>query len=203
MGNQPSWTGIVRCGASDTRLAWDVVEHSDLRAASVSLSILTTHASPLAANQLKMLERKVLQLIDAEKSAVIRAIGGRETKGVDVYVAATKVFLAQSLVVNATARFTKANQFGLLGFGGDAGHHRSVQFEGSAGKLITRSLLVGAEYRTKPDNLGFAKEDDSYDLFAAWAVHRNVTVTAAYVDLGDIATVKSQRGLFLSLQGGF
>ncbi len=139
----------------------------------------------------------------AEKGAVIRAIGGRETKGVDVYVAATKVFLAQSLVVNATARLTKANQFGLLGFGGDAGHHRSVQFEGSAGKLITRSLLVGAEYRTKPDNLGFAKEDDSYDLFAAWAVHRNVTVTAAYVDLGDIATVKSQRGLFLSLQGGF
>jgi hypothetical protein len=107
------------------------------------------------------------------------------------------------MVVNATARFTKANQFGLLGFGGDANRHRRVQVEGSAGKLVTRRLLIGAEYRTKPDNLGFAQEDDSYDLFAAWAMHRNLSITAAYADLGDIATVKNQRGLFLSLQGGF
>lgn len=69
--------------------------------------------------------------------------------------------------------------------------------------MLTRKLVVGAEYRTKPDNLGFAAEDDSYDLFAAWALRRNVSVTAAYVDLGDIATVRRQRGLFLSLQGGF
>ena len=31
----------------------------------------------------------------------------------------TKVFLAQSLLVNVTLRYSKANQFGLLGFGGD------------------------------------------------------------------------------------
>lgn len=139
----------------------------------------------------------------AEKGAVIRAVGGRESKSVDLYVAATKVWLAQSMVLNATVRLTKANQFGLLGFGGDAHGGRTAQFEGSAGKLITRKLLVGAEYRTKPDNLKFAREGDSYDLFAAWAVHRNLSLTAAYVDLGAIATVKKQRGLFLSLQGGF
>jgi hypothetical protein len=139
----------------------------------------------------------------AEKGAIIRAVGGRQTRSVDFYVAATKVWLAESMVVNATARFTKANQFGLLGFGGDANRHRRVQVEGSAGKLVTRRLLIGAEYRTKPDNLGFAQEDDSYDLFAAWAMHRNLSITAAYADLGDIATVKKQRGLFLSLQGGF
>jgi hypothetical protein len=139
----------------------------------------------------------------AERGAIIRAVGGRQTRSVDFYVAATKIWLAESMVVNATARFTKANQFGLLGFGGDANRHRRVQVEGSAGKLVTRRLLIGAEYRTKPDNLGFAQEDDSYDLFAAWAMHRNLSITAAYADLGDIATVKNQRGLFLSLQGGF
>lgn len=139
----------------------------------------------------------------ANRGAVIRAIGGRERSDTDFYLAATKILLARSLVVNGTVRFTRGNQFGLLGFGGDAHAKRSFQFEGSAGMLLSPDLLLGAEYRTKPDNLNFAQEDDSYDLFAAWAVHRNVSITAAYVDLGDIATVKNQRGLFLSLKGSF
>jgi hypothetical protein len=139
----------------------------------------------------------------AERAPVIHAVGGRQSDGADFYVAATKVLLAQSLVVGTTLRFTKANQFGLLGFGGDKNDRYSAQFEGSAGMLLTRRLLVGAEYRTKPDNLGFAKEDDAFDLFAAYAIHRNVTVTAAYVDLGNIAIAPSQRGAFLSLQTSF
>ncbi len=139
----------------------------------------------------------------AEKSAVVKAVGATETKGTDLYIAATKLWLAQGIVADATVRLTKANQLGLLGFGGPRQDGRIAQFEGSLAKMLTRKLVVGAEYRTKPDNLGFAEEDDSYDLFAAWAVHRNVSLTAAYVDLGDIATVKNQRGLFLSLQGGF
>jgi hypothetical protein len=139
----------------------------------------------------------------AEKGNIIHAVGGRETRGADFFVSATKVVLAQGLVINGTVRFTKANQFGLLGFGGDRHHGRSAQVEGSIGKLLTRKLVVGVEYRTKPDNLGFAKEDDSYDLFAAWALHRNLSLTLAYADLGYIATFKNQRGLFLSLQGAF
>ncbi len=133
---------------------------------------------------------------------LLRALGARRTSGTDFYIAATKVLLARSMVVNATARWTEANQLGLLGFGGDRGG-RTVQLEGSAGMLLTRRLLVGAEYRTKPDNLGFAQEDDSYDLFAAWAPAKNLSVTAAYADLGDIASVKNQRGLYLQLQGAF
>ncbi len=134
---------------------------------------------------------------------LLRALGARETAGTDVYVSATKVLLAQSLIVGGTVRWTDANQFGLLGFGGDKGPDRTLQFEGSAAMLLTRRLAVGAEYRTKPDNLGFAEEDDAFDVFAAWAPARNVTLTAAYVDLGDIATLKSQRGAFLQLQGAF
>lgn len=139
----------------------------------------------------------------ANQGAVIRAVGGRERRGTDFFVAATKLFLAQGLLVNGTARWTKANQFGLVGFGGDQGGKRSVQFEGSAALMLSPSIVVGAEYRTKPDNLGFAEEDDAIDAFAAWSVHRRVTLTAAYADLGDIATVKRQRGLYLSLQNSF
>ena len=139
----------------------------------------------------------------ADKGDVLHAVGATQTRNADFYVAATKVWLAPNLVLNATVRFTKANQFGLLGFGGDRDASRSAQFEGSAGRLLTNTLLVGAEYRTKPDNLRFAHEDASYDVFAAWAVRRHLSITAAYADLGDIATVKNQRGLFLSLQGGF
>ncbi|MDB5696264.1 MAG: hypothetical protein JWN21_1807 [Sphingomonas bacterium] len=135
----------------------------------------------------------------AKKGAVVRAIGATRASGTDFYMSATKLFLAQGIMAGATIRVTKANQFGLLG----QGDRRSVQFEGSLGKLFAHNLLVGGEYRTKPDNLDFARESDAFDAFAAWGIHRNITLTAAYVDLGDIATVKRQRGAFLQLQGGF
>ena len=58
------------------------------------------------------------------------------------------------------------------------------------------------DYRTKPDNLGL-KEDDWMDIFAAFAISKNLSVTAAYADLGQIATFRGQRGMYLSLQAGF
>lgn len=139
----------------------------------------------------------------ADQGAVIRAIGGNAASGTDFYVSASKVVLARSLVLDATLRMTKANQFGLLGFGGDKRRSYSATVEGSAGILVAPSLLLGAELRTKPDNLGFAREQKAADVFAAWAFTRHVSVTAAYSDLGDIATIRRQRGAFFSLQGSF
>ena len=75
--------------------------------------------------------------------------------------------------------------------------------EGSVGLFINRQWLVGAEYRQKPDNLGFATEDDWWDLFVAWVPDRRLAVTAALVNLGDVATLESQQGVYLSLQGSF
>lgn len=143
-----------------------------------------------------------VQYKNADKAAVIGLLGGQDDDGVDVYVAATKVLLAESLVLNGTVRATKANQTGLLGFGGPGADDYTVQFEGSAGMLLSKRILVGAEYRTKPNKLGL-KEDDWFDVFAAYAVNKNLSVTAAYADLGTIATFKGQRGLYLSLQAGF
>jgi hypothetical protein len=41
------------------------------------------------------------------------------------------------------------------------------------------------------------------DLFAAYALTDYLTLTAAYVDLGSIATFSDQRGGFLSAQVAF
>lgn len=139
----------------------------------------------------------------ATKGAVIRAVGGRAQRGMDFYAAATKLVLSKSVLIGATVRFTKANQFGLLGFGGDREDRYRPQFEGSIGRLLTRNLVIGAEYRTKPNNLGFAREQNAWDGFAAWSFNRHATLTAAYTDLGDIATVRGQRGALVSLQGRF
>ncbi len=138
-----------------------------------------------------------------EQGAVIAAIGGKSADGTDFYVAATKLFLDQSLLLNATVRMTKANQTGILGFGGDLGNSYSPEFEGSAAYLLTRRLAIGAEYRTKPNNLGLARESNWYDVFAAYALTRNLSLTAAFADTGSIVTFKSQRGPYLSLQAAF
>ena len=76
----------------------------------------------------------------------------------------------------------------------------------------------------KPDNLSSSangllfgganvvdlKEDDAYDLFVAYAPTKNVSLTAAYVYLGNIATVAAvgadygkQSAIYLSAQVGF
>ncbi|MDP1028158.1 DUF3034 family protein [Sphingomonas sp. KR1UV-12] len=137
------------------------------------------------------------------QGAVIAAVGGRHDRGTDVYASATKLILSRGLLLNGTVRLTKANQWGLLGFGGDRRDRHTAQFEGSAALLLSPRLAIGGEYRTKPDNLGFAAENDAVDLFAAWALHRHLTLTAAYADLGAIATVRGQRGLFVQLRSAF
>ncbi|RYG87993.1 MAG: DUF3034 family protein [Alphaproteobacteria bacterium] len=134
---------------------------------------------------------------------VARAVGAKHDRGTDFALSATKLFLRYSLLVNTTFRLTKANQLGLLGFGGDRSDKYSVQFEGSIAYQLSRRLVVGGEYRTKPDNLGIAQENDAKDVFVAYALTRNVTLTGAYVDLGSIATFGAQRGAFLSAQLAF
>lgn len=134
--------------------------------------------------------------------AITAAVGAANDTGTDFTLSATKLVLSRSLLLDATMRLTKANQNGLLGFGSVAGEGYSLQFEGAAAYQFTRRFVTGVEFRSKPDNLGFG-EDDWFDLFAAYAVNRNLTLTAAYADLGSIATFEDQRGAFLQAQVAF
>jgi hypothetical protein len=134
-------------------------------------------------------------------------LGARDDADTDLYLAATKVYLAgpfsRTWLLNATLRATRANQLGILGFGGDRRDSRRVQAEFSAAVFLGDNLVAGAEYRQKPDNLGAFRESDYWDLFAAWFPRKQLSVTAAYADLGQIAMKTGQHGWYLSLQGSF
>lgn len=155
------------------------------------------------------------QLSAGSLGPVVDFLGARRS-GTDVYVSATKLFLGPGILANATLRSTEANQGGLLGFGASAPGRssRSLQPELSLGWLVRRDLVVGAEWRFKPNNLealGRAaglgsglREDDWKDVFVAWSPARNLTVTAAWVQLGrvvpGITADRRQSGAYLSLQ---
>lgn len=144
-----------------------------------------------------------IQYKNNNQGAIVRAVGAKSDEGVDYYASVSKLFLSRSILLSGTARLTKANQMGLLGFGGGKQGGHTLQFEGSAAWQLSRRIAIGGEYRRKPDNLNIAREDDWFDAFAAVAISRNVTATIAYADLGSIATVKRQRGVFLQLQTAF
>ncbi len=135
----------------------------------------------------------------------VTQLGAKDDKGTDYYLAMTKLYLDSSLLVNATVRATKANQMGILGFGGERNDSYKAMLEGSLAYMVDRKLVVGVEYRMKPHNLGVDKEKDYYDVFAAWFPTKHVSVTAAYAVLGDITVFnpKRQRGAYLSVQTGF
>ena len=150
--------------------------------------------------------------LDATLSAL-----GASRQGTDFYISATKLLLAQGVLINGTLRATKANQNGLLGFGATLGGARdSYQLmpEVSVAWLPNRYLAMGMEYRRMPNNLqdagnaaglgdGLAAQDWK-DLFIAWAPSKNLSVTLAYVDLGVVvpATTDSrhQTGGYVSVQ---
>jgi hypothetical protein len=139
--------------------------------------------------------------------ALAGAVGAQRDDDLDFYVSATKLFLAglfdRNVFANATLRLSRANQIGILGFGGDKDDSRDVLFEGSAGIFITRHIAVGFEYRQQPDNLSFAKQDDWFDAFIGVFPNKHVAVVAAYADLGSVATLDNQSGWYLSIEVSF
>lgn len=137
---------------------------------------------------------------------VPRALGARRAQSTDFYLAATKVWLAgpfgRSWIADLTLRETEANQLGILGFGGDLGGYHLMS-EGSLGTFLLDNLLLGAEYRQKPDNLSAFRENSADDLFLAIFPWKYLSLTAAYVNLGNIANRPDQHGLYLSLQASW
>jgi hypothetical protein len=134
-----------------------------------------------------------------------KAVGAERGEDVDLYIAATKLYFAalagHDVILDATVRRTRANQFGLLGFGSSAPGADAFSYEPeiSAAVWVVDSLLVGAEYRDKPSNLTAFHERGAADLFVAWAPVKHVALTAAWVDLGGIAGKPPQRGAYVSL----
>lgn len=140
-------------------------------------------------------------------SLVPKLLGAAHADDTDFYVSATKLWLGgawgYNVLANATLRATRANQFGVLGFGGDKNDSRQLMPEVSVAVLPRDNLAVGAEWRAKPDNLSVFREENAYDVFVAWFPCRNFSLTAAWLELGNIADKASQHSLYVSGQLGF
>jgi hypothetical protein len=134
---------------------------------------------------------------------LVEALGAEDHIGVDYYVSFSKIILNQSFLYNLTLRSTKANQTGFLGFGGGENDEREIMTEMSFGYLLRHNLVLGMEYRNKPNNLTNFEEEDWKDIYLAWAPTKNISLTTAYVDLGNIAVKDNQSGIYTSLQVGF
>jgi hypothetical protein len=154
-------------------------------------------------------------------------LGARDANGTDYYLSATKVVLGvpfgRNLILNGTLRATRANAYGLLGFGRevinpldgqrlDGSNSYRLEYEASAALFLTPTVVLGAEYRTQSNRLAnqpvlgllgapdLAREDDVYDLFIAWLPNKHVAVTAAWVDLGNLPFQPNSQAAYLSLQ---
>jgi len=136
--------------------------------------------------------------------ALANALGAKDTSGTDYYLAATKIHLGAiagyNAVWNTTIRATKANELGLLGFGSTEHNNYELMFEASVGLLLSRNIVIGAEYRQKPNNLGLG-ESDWHDYFIAYIPTKSLNITLAWANLDTIAGAPKQRGVFVSISG--
>lgn len=142
-----------------------------------------------------------------ENFALPHLLGARHDSDVEPYVSATKVWLGaaagRNVLGDVTLRATRANQFGLLGFGGDKGDNDRLEPEASLAVMPADPLAVGVEWRRKPDLLSAFREASAYDVFAAWFPCRRVSLTAAWVHLGNVAAKPDQHSWYLSAQALF
>ncbi len=134
-------------------------------------------------------------------------VGAQRDEDTEGYLTASRLILGgafgYNLLLNGGVRYSRANELGLLGFGGDRRDRRSVLKEGSVAVLLNRQWAVGVEYREKPDNLNFAGESDWADLFVGYFPNKHLAIVLAYARLGEIATLDNQNGAYLSVQGSF
>ncbi len=157
-------------------------------------------------------------------------LGAAEANGTDYYLSATKVFLGvpfgRNLLLNGTLRATRANAFGLLGFGRevinpldgtllDRDNGYELEYEFSAALFLSPTVVLGAEYRSQSSRLedqpvlgllgapDLAEEDDAFDIFLAWFPNKTLAITAAYVDLGNLPFQPDSNAAYLSLQASF
>lgn len=141
--------------------------------------------------------------INANNRPFVQNAGARDDEGIDYYISATKLWMDKNLIMSATLRGTKANQMGLMGFGGDLNNSHQLQAEGSLAYMINHRLVVGADYRMKPDNLSSATEGDAAAAYVAFFPNKNLSFALAAVDMGETAGQGRQRGVYVSTQLGF
>jgi hypothetical protein len=148
-----------------------------------------------------------LQYKHSDSDVLAGALGARRNDDVDAYFRVTRLFLAgpfdRNWLLNGSLRATRANETGLLGFGGVDDNGYDLVGEFSAAMFFNPEVALGAEYRQKPEGLPGLGESDWRDVFVAWVPNRRFSLAIAWVDLGTIAARPDQDGVFVSMTGNW
>ena len=150
--------------------------------------------------------------IDRKLGGAIRGLGLHHDDGIDYLVIASKTFkgvLPQPFLASVGLRFTQGAQTGLLGFDGAY----STNVEANIGYFLKDWLVVGAEYRQKPDGYRrisgvggrplIGREEDWWDVYIGAVINPNLTVKAAYIDLGQVANTREDAGFAFAVKYNF
>ncbi len=148
-----------------------------------------------------------LQWKQVDDFALAETLGAEDDSGIDGYFSVSRLILDgpfhRNWLFNGTLRATRANEAGLLGFGGGRNDGYRLMGEVSTALFFNPQWALGFEYRQKPENLDDVDESDWRDVFIGWFPNERVNVVLAYADLGTIANRSDQDGLFLSVTGNF
>jgi hypothetical protein len=127
--------------------------------------------------------------MDRELGGTLTAIGIADQAGMDYTLYASKMLtmLPVPIIVSAGLRSTEAAHIGLLGFTDE----RQLVAEGSICAFLTSKLILGLEYRQKPNSYQtvpglIGKEDDWYTFDVGYIVNDHMTVAAGYAHFGEV-----------------
>lgn len=130
-------------------------------------------------------------------------LGAQRSSDSELYLAASEMWLegllGRTTLPNGTLRYTRANQFGLFGFGGDRNEGKTLCLEAGAVIFVNDHRMLGGEYRQKPDNLSAAGEEAAMAVSISWLPVKYVTVTLAWSSFGNIVGYADQSGTHAQL----
>ncbi len=128
---------------------------------------------------------------------------GSDDSALDFYLVATKLItqLPRPVLLSAGVLNTKEQVTGVFGYNDDS----DTTFFANIDVLPTSFLALGAEFKQGAEYSNF-KNENYYDLHAAWFANANLTLIGAYVNAGDetsTSKVGLGDGVVLSAQYAF
>jgi hypothetical protein len=144
--------------------------------------------------------------INDQLGGKLSAIGLSEAEGVDFTLYGTKLltFLPRPVVVSLGGRATTSAEIGLLGFTDSY----SFVFEGNVAVLLTKRIIVAAEYKEIPDNFTpipglIGAPNNWWTLAATYVVNPHMTVAVGYGHFGMVANHNANCVLGISTKWEF
>ncbi len=134
--------------------------------------------------------------IDRKLAGTLSSLGYKRHYGVDYTLTASKMFgtlaFGRPVILTGGLRLSRAAQLGYLGFGNQC----FATFEGSVAVVATDRIILGYEFRQKKNPYkeihGLLGPEDNWHAFSvSGIVNENLTISALYGMLGNVANARA------------